>query len=61
MATLCKHYKPRSLTAKENCPNCFRWTGIGCENHEALIEGWQTRESDAIDKMIRSNKGVWLG
>ena len=61
MATLCKHYKPRSLTAKENCPNCFRWTGIGCENHEALIEDWQTRKSEGIDKIMRTNKGVWIG
>ena len=56
----CWHYDPIDRSGKENCGNCFRWTGIECENHEALIEGWQTRESDAIDKMIRSNKGVWV-
>ena len=58
MATLCKHYKPRELTGKENCPNCFRWAGIGCENHEALIEDIQTRKSEGIDRVMRANKGV---
>ena len=60
MATLCNHYKPRDLECKENCPNCFRWTGIGCENHEALIEDRQTRESEGIDKVMRTNRAVWI-
>jgi len=61
MAIMCKHYKPRDSGAEENCPNCYRWIGIRCENHSALIEDWQTRRSDAIDRVMRSNKGVWIG
>ena len=61
MAVLCKRYKPRDLAGKENCPNCFRWVGIGCENHEALIEDWQTRKSEGIDKVMRMNRAVWIG
>ena len=61
MAVMCKHYKPIDSTAKENCPNCFRWTGIGCENHSALTEDRQTRKSAAIDRVMRNNRAVWIG
>lgn len=61
MATLCKDYKPRDKDDKRNCPNCYRWTGIGCENHSALTDNRQTRKTDAIDKDMRSNRVVWIG
>ena len=61
MATLCKRYKPKDPTANQNCPNCFIWVGIGCENHEALIEDLQTRKSEGIDKVMRTNRAVWIG
>jgi len=61
MAILCKDYKPRDSGAKQNCPNCYRWVGVGCENHSVLTEDWQTRKSDAIDKVMRTNRAVWIG
>jgi len=61
MAIMCKHYKPRDSGAKKNCPNCYRWIGIRCENHSALTEDRQTRKSAAIDKDMRTNKAVWIG
>lgn len=57
----CKHYKPKEIGYKENCANCYRWIGIRCENHSALTEDWQTRRSDAIDILMRTNKAVWIG
>ena len=61
MAIMCKHYKPIDKQGKENCPNCYRWTGIRCENHSALVEDRQTRKFEGIDKVMRGNKAVWIG
>ena len=58
----CPHYKEIDSTAKENCPNCFRWIGIRCENHSVLGRGYETTKSyKVMDREMRSNKAVYLG
>jgi len=58
----CNDYKPRDKTAKPNCPNCYQWGGVQCMDHLILIKRNMTLEKfENIDRMMRSNKGVYLG
>ena len=58
----CKHYKPKEPGCKENGANCFRWVGIQCLNHLELVNEYQTTNKFAeLDKVMRTNKGVWIG
>lgn len=62
MAVMCKDYKPKDPTAKENCPNCHVWAEIRCLNHSKRVNGFHIdTKFDASDKAMRSNKGLYLG
>lgn len=60
----CWHYNEIDPEAKANCPNCHYWDPAKsrCKDH-ALLKERQYQESkafDAMDRMMRQNKGVRL-
>lgn len=62
MATLCKDYKPRDKGNKQNCPNCYRWVGAECINHSVMVSNVIVAgRIDKTDRIMRTNKGVWVG
>ena len=61
MAVMCKHYKARDITAKQNCPNCHRWVGIECVNHVIMVtEQRAAGRTDRTAWMMKTNKPVYL-
>jgi len=57
----CNDYDPKDKTAKPNCPNCKLWAGVQCMDHLILIKRHMTiQKFENIDRMMRSNKGVYL-
>ena len=60
----CWHYDPIDRSGKENCGNCHHWDSVEtkCWDH-ALLKERQYEESkafNAMDRMMRQNKGVRL-
>ena len=58
----CWHYNAIDKTDKVTCINCHHWGWTKCED-EALLKERQYEESkafNAMDRMMRQNKGVRL-
>jgi len=57
----CELYDPRDKIAKPNCPNCYLWLGVQCEEHLMLVKKHMTaRKFESIDRMMCGNRGVWI-
>ena len=61
MPQRCENYDAKGPDLKVNCANCKRWIGPQCADHLTMLSKYETsREFAALDKQMRSNKGVFL-
>ena len=62
MATECVGFEPKGIGAKDNCTYCNNWNGKACKVRKLLDELYELYEEsrgfNAIDRMMRGNRGV---
>ena len=50
----CKHYKPIDNKAGFNCINCYRWIGVECADHWAMVS-WviTSRKFEEVENLMK--------